>query len=118
MSGGSLRVSIPPGNVSYGNVLDVLPFGNFLVVKKVNASIMTEALNNGLSGWTGDSSGAGRFPQVGGLRYSFNPQLPADSRLVNADLLPSGGGSPVPLASFNGDILLLTADYNANGGDK
>lgn len=26
------RVSIPPGNVSYGDMLNVSPFGNFLVV--------------------------------------------------------------------------------------
>lgn len=50
--------------MSYGDVLTVLPFGNFLVVKKVNASILEEALDNGLSGWTGNSSAAGRFPQV------------------------------------------------------
>lgn len=27
-------MSIPPGNVSFGNVLDVLPFSNFLVVSR------------------------------------------------------------------------------------
>lgn len=52
------------------------------------------------------------------MRYSFNPSLPEFSRLVTAQLLPTGNGSPVPLATYDGNILLLTADYNANGGDN
>lgn len=52
------------------------------------------------------------------MRYSFDPTLPEDSRLVTAQLLPSDGGSPVPLAGYDGPILLATPDYNANGGDK
>ena len=56
--------------------------------------------------------------QVGGMRYSFNPNLPEFSRLVTAQLLPTDDGSPVPLAGYDGSILLLTADYNANGGDN
>lgn len=42
----------------------VSPSRPALQVKQINASILTDALNNGLSGWTGDSSAAGRFPQV------------------------------------------------------
>lgn len=55
-------------------------------------------------------------PQVGGLRYSFNPTLPPFSQLVAAELvLPSGA---VPLADYEGPILLVTPDYDAQGGDK
>lgn len=56
--------------------------------------------------------------QVGGMRYSFNPDLPEDARLVAAELLLPGSDKAVPLSGFGGDVLLLTADYNANGGNK
>lgn len=52
------------------------------------------------------------------MRYSFNPELPEDARLVAAELLPEGNRTAVPLAGYQGPILILTADYNANGGDK
>jgi len=53
--------------------------------------------------------------QVGGLRYSFNPTFPEDSRLVEAELLVDG--TPTPLASFTSPLILLTTDYVAGGGD-
>jgi 5'-nucleotidase len=107
--------SIPSGSVTQGQVTAVAPFGNWFVTKKVNASTLIAALNNGLSGWTGDVNGPGRFAQVGFLRYSFDPSLPADSRLVNAQLLVNGTAQP--LADFKGEVLLLTTDYLAKGGD-
>lgn len=59
--------------------------------------------------------------QVGNLTYAFDPTLPADARLVAAQLaVPGAGGAAptwVPLESYGGDIMLITNDYVANGGD-
>lgn len=77
-------------------------------------------------------------PQVAGLRYGFDPvSRPVDARLVKAQLLVglSGGGAPtagylsggnstatlskaVPLADYDGDIILVTNSYVAGGGDQ
>lgn len=54
---GALRAPVP-GHLNH------VPSPPAPQVKQINASILTEALNNGLSGWTGDSSAAGRFPQA------------------------------------------------------
>lgn len=86
------------------------------MVKRMNASVLMAALNNGLSGWTGDSNAAGRFPQVGGMRVAFNPKAAdVNMRLVNATI--TAGGLNTPLASFTGDILVVTNNYVATGGD-
>lgn len=58
------RASIPAGNVSEGQIQAAAPFDNTFVAKEINASTLLAALNSGLSGWTGDDNGAGRFPQV------------------------------------------------------
>lgn len=56
--------------------------------------------------------------QVAGLRYAFDPAGPDNaSRLVAAQLLAGVDGQGVPLASYQGDVLLLTTDYVAGGGD-
>jgi 5'-nucleotidase len=112
---GTCSASISVGNVTQGQVTAVAPFGNWFVAKKVNASTLIAALNNGLSGWTGDVNGPGRFAQVGFLRYSFDPSLPTEARLVNAQLLVNGTAQP--LEDFQGEVLLLTTDYLAKGGD-
>lgn len=83
---------------------------------KTNASTLEAALQNGLSGWMGNFSSQGRFPQVAGLRYSFDPARPQDSRLVAAELA-APDGSWTPLAEFSGPILLLSTDYLTKGGD-
>lgn len=50
------------------------------------------------------------------MRLSFDPSSrPADSRLVAAELLVNG--STMPLASYNGSIILITNDYMSRGGD-
>ena len=95
------------------------PAGNWFVAKAVDAATLAAALNNGFSGWTGNVSAQGRFPQIGGaLRAAFAPvNQPNTARLVGAELR-LGNGSTVPLSSFSGDILLLSTDYLAiNGGD-
>lgn len=88
------------------------------MAKAVDAPTLAAALNNGLSGWTGNVSAQGRFPQIGGaLRAAFDPvNQPNASRLVGAELRLANGSS-VPLSSYGGEILLLSTDYVLGGGD-
>ncbi|KAL4440098.1 hypothetical protein ABPG75_003099 [Micractinium tetrahymenae] len=81
------------------------------------AGWLLSALNNGLSGWTGDSNAAGRFPQIGGIRLAFDPTA-ADKygRLIDA-VLSDVPGTP-SLKTYQGDLLLLTTNFVANGGDN
>ena len=58
------------------------------------------------------------LPQVGGaLRYAVNHSLPADARLVAAEVPARNGGAAVPLEQ-QGTMLLLLNNYYAGGGDK
>ena len=87
-----------------------------LVILKITPAILMSALNNGLSGWTGDSNAAGRFPQIGGMRLAFNSNATDKfARLVDVRLNVTGSPSA---KTYTGDIILLTTSYMASGGDK
>ena len=63
-NGGGIRSSIPAGPIKQGDLVTVSPFGNWAMVKRVNASALRAALANGVSQWA-TVGPAGRFPQVG-----------------------------------------------------
>ena len=70
-NGGGLRASIDAGPITMGEVLTVLPFQNTLATFELTGAGIIAALENGVSQI---EEGAGRFPQVAGLRYSFDPK--------------------------------------------
>jgi 5'-nucleotidase / UDP-sugar diphosphatase len=93
LNGGSIRTSIPAGEVSWGAVLDVLPFGNTIATFELSGADVWLALENGVSrAENPENEGTGRFPQVSGVRFTWNPTLPAGSRVVSVDVLQADGG--------------------------
>ena len=72
-NGGGLRASIGAGEVSMGDVLAVLPFQNTLSTFNITGAGIVAALENGVSQV---EEGGGRFPQVAGLRFSWDPKVP------------------------------------------
>lgn len=93
----------------------MLPFGNWLVAKMVNASTLRAALNNGVSQWTGTSGAAGRFPQVSGARFAFNSSAPSAARVGR--IMLKNGSSEIDLDSYTGDIIVLMNNFVSGGGD-
>jgi len=109
INGGGIRGNavIPAGPLSRGDVLKILPFGNKIVKLDVTGEILRAAVENGLSQV---EKTAGRFPQVSGLRLTFDPNRPAGSRLVSVSV----GGHPLdPQAHYT----LATFDFIQGGGD-
>jgi 5'-nucleotidase len=78
VNGGGLRAALPQGLLTYGDVLAVLPFGNTLATLTIRGGAIRVALENGLSRLP---VLAGRFPQVAGLRFTFDPAAPPGQRL-------------------------------------
>ncbi|HMO60099.1 MAG TPA: bifunctional metallophosphatase/5'-nucleotidase, partial [Roseiflexaceae bacterium] len=87
-NGGGIRTSINIGPVTVGEVLAVLPFGNTLSRVDLTGAQVKEALENGVSQV---EQVAGRFPQVGGIRFTWDPAAAAGSR-VSSIQVESGGG--------------------------
>ena len=111
-NGGGVRASIDAGPVTMGEVLTVLPFQNTLSTFQATGADVVAALENGVSQI---EEGAGRFPQVAGLKYTFDPARPAGSRV--SDVLVRGPGEawvPIdPVATYG----VVSNNYVRGGGD-
>ena len=115
-NGGGIRASIAAGEVSLGDVIEVLPFGNTIATFDLKGEHVWAALENGVSrAENPENEGTGRFAQVGGLRYTWNPELPAGSRIVSAEV-KNADGSYSPL-DLNATYKVATNNYERNGGD-
>ena len=112
-NGGGIRASIPAGDVSLGQVLEVLPFGNTIVNFDLTGAEIVEALENGVSMV---EEVKGRFPQVGGLRYAFNPDLPAGSRIISVEVWDPAQKAYVPL-DLKATYRVCTNNFLYGGGD-
>ena len=110
-NGGGLRASIDAGEVTMGEVLTVLPFQNTLSTFTVTGATVVAALENGVSQV---EEGGGRFAQVAGLKYSFDPKAPAGSRV--SDVLVKEGDGFVPIDPSK-EYLAVSNNYVRGGGD-
>ena len=110
-NGGGLRSSIDAGEVTMGEVLSVLPFQNTLATFTVNGAEVVAALENGVSAV---EDGAGRFVQVAGLKYTFDPALAKGARV--SDVMVQEGGAWVPIDPAK-DYIAVSNNYVRGGGD-
>jgi 5'-nucleotidase / UDP-sugar diphosphatase len=116
-NGGGIRASLPGGDITMGGVLEVLPFGNMLATFGLKGSDLLLALENGVSrAENPDNEGTGRFPQVAGLRFSWDGSKPVGERVVSAEVRSADGSfSPIdPDAVYQ----IVTNDFNRRGGDE
>ncbi|MEW9614169.1 5'-nucleotidase C-terminal domain-containing protein [Shinella sp. S4-D37] len=110
-NGGGLRASIDGGPVSMGEVLSVLPFQNTVATFQLKGSDLIAALENGLGQI---EEGAGRFPQVSGMKYSFDKSKPAGSRVVSVEVKEGNAFVPLDAAKTYG---VVSNNYMRAGGD-
>jgi 5'-nucleotidase / UDP-sugar diphosphatase len=90
-NGGGLRANrlYAPGTaLTRRDVLSELPFGNTIVLVAITGADIRAALENGL-GAIGEHGG--RFPQVSGLAFTYDPAAPKGSRLLTVTV----GGKPL-----------------------
>lgn len=125
-NGGGVRDSVPTGNINQGQITTVLPFGNILSLKEVTPSLLYQTLENGVSKITvsdtatGIVTGAdGRFPQISGMRFEYNPENPVSSRITKIVLLNADGSDKQVLDRNDTatKIVLASNDYEVGGGD-
>lgn len=110
-NGGGLRASIDAGPVSMGEVLSVLPFQNTVATFQLKGADLKAALENGLSQI---EEGAGRFPQVSGLKYTFDRAKPAGSRVTSVEVKEADAFVPLDPEKTYG---VASNNYMRAGGD-
>lgn len=124
-NGGGIRASIDPGDITIGEVMTVLPFENYLSTFKIYGVDIKAVLENSLvrrlegddpTGSGGRGSGTGRFLQVAGLRFTWDPTHPKYSRVVSVEVRKSSGA----WVALEDSTLYnaVTNDFERNGGDE
>ena len=109
-NGGGIRakkIYDPGTKISRRDILSELPFGNVVVKLGLTGSQIWEALENGVSQVEQNS---GRFPQVSGMSFTWNPKAEVGSRVVSVDYRGR------PLSKYK-TYTLATNDFLAKGGD-
>jgi 5'-nucleotidase len=112
MNGGSIRADeiIGPGPLTVRDILSILPFKNKVVKVEVTGATLREALEHGVARSAEDAQ-PGRFPQVSGIRFTFDARRPPGSRIVSLTV----NGQPL---DDKKKYTLATTDYVAiDGGD-
>ena len=82
VNGGGVRADIPAGDVTYGDIIEVHPFGNLACVVEVTGQQILDALELG-SMYVGEAESGG-FLQVSGLKYTINTAIPTSVVLDDA----------------------------------
>lgn len=108
-NGGGIRTNavFNPGPVRRRDVFAWLPFGNIVVKVAVRGTAIRAALENGVSQV---QQLGGRFPQVSGLSFAFNPDRPVGSRVLDVKV----AGQPLDDAAL---YTVATNDFMLRGGD-
>jgi len=110
-NGGGLRASIDAGEVTMGEVFTVLPFQNALATFELTGADVLAALENGVSQV---EEGAGRFPQVSGMRFTWDPSAEPGARIVEAEVDMDGTWEAIdPEATYG----VVSNDFMRGGGD-
>ncbi len=109
---GGIRASLEPGQVTMGEVLTILPFQNTLSTFEISGAGLVSALENGVSQV---EEVKGRFPQVAGVKFTWDQSVaPNEGRVSDVMVAEGDGFAAVDLAKT---YLVVTNNYVRNGGD-
>ena len=107
-----------PGEITWGEVFSVLPFGNRTVIETLTGAQLEQAFINGFTPFCfpAFAGGTGRFPQVSGLKVTFacNGNTPVVTGMWKA---PDGvNGTLTPIGPAD-TVRFVTNDFMYTGGD-
>lgn len=106
-NGGGIRTSINKGDVTYGEVLNVLPFGNPLAIVELTGAELYETFEHSVKDYPKESGG---FLHVAGMKVIFDPNKEPGKRIVS---LKVGDQDVDRTASYKA----ATNVFTARGGD-
>ncbi len=124
---GGLRqdiVAAPPsageavGEITWGEMFAVLPFGNRTVIETLTGAQLTTAFLNGFTPFCDPAfaGGTGRFPQISGLKVTFH--CTGTTPVVDGIWkTPDGISGPATLVGPADTVRFVTNDFMFTGGD-
>jgi 2',3'-cyclic-nucleotide 2'-phosphodiesterase (5'-nucleotidase family) len=122
INAGSVRTDLLKGDITYQNVLDIMPFSNEIKIKEILGKDVLDALEYGTKNLPGKTS---RFSQVSGITFKVNTSIKSSVQVDNEEMFVKVdgerrvydvmiGNEPLDL---NKKYIISFPDYIANGGD-
>ena len=105
-----------PGEVTWGEMFAVLPFGNRTVIFTLTGEQLRTAFLNGFSPFCDPLIATGRFPQISGLKVQFH--CTGTTPVVDAMFkTPTGPAGPATPIGPTDTVRIVTNDFMYTGGD-
>lgn len=106
MNPGGIRADLPAGSVNWGHLYTVQPFNNDVMKMSLTGEQIIRILNQQFQ-----DPARTRILQISGFKYTYDPDRPADDRVVS---ITTADGTPLePSASYS----VAVNSFLANGGD-
>ncbi|ETT44722.1 bifunctional 2',3'-cyclic nucleotide 2'-phosphodiesterase/3'-nucleotidase precursor protein [Paenibacillus sp. FSL R7-269] len=111
MNPGGIRADLPKGNVAFGDLAKIQPFGNTLVKLTLTGQQIKTLLQQQ---WAVKPDGTAdtKTLQISGLKYTANMYLPVAERVAN---LTKADGTPIEMAK---SYTAVVNNFMAAGGDN
>lgn len=111
----------PEGGISQNDIATTLAFNNELTLLTLTKAELVAVLEHGVSSVP---AVAGSFPQISGVKFSYDPDQPAGDRIMNAGVFDEDGNLIAELVR-EGEIVgdeaqtfrVVTLNFLAGGGD-
>lgn len=107
VNGGNIRVELQPGDITFGKLAELFPFGNTVQVKKITGEDLVKVLEISVQAYPETQGG---FLQVSGMKFEFDPSKPAGSRVTMVEV----GGAKLDKAKY---YTVAINDFLGIGGD-
>lgn len=109
VNGGGIRANIDSGDITYGEIIAVHPYGNSACLIEATGQEILDALELGACSYPGESGG---FLQVSGLTYEIHSYIPSSVVLTeNKEFVKVDGEYRVKNVLVNGEPLDLDKTY-------
>ncbi|NEQ53876.1 MAG: multifunctional hydrolase/phosphatase/nucleotidase, partial [Leptolyngbya sp. SIO3F4] len=113
----------PEGGISETDIANTLRFNNGLTLLTITAEELLAVIEHGVAA-TEDGATPGRFPQVSGLEFSFDPSAAPNDRVQSLVVLDEAGNDADVIVE-NGELVgdasrtfrMVTLSFLAGGGD-
>ena len=111
------------GQISQIDIENTLRFNNGLTLLTLSAAELLEVIEHAIAASDAGST-PGRFPQIAGMAFSFDPSLAAGSR-VQSLVITDAAGNPIDTIAQHGKIVgdadrtfrMVTITFLVDGGD-
>ncbi|MEO4052677.1 5'-nucleotidase C-terminal domain-containing protein [Solibacillus sp. CAU 1738] len=113
-NGGGIRAAIPAGNITVGQVITVLPFGNTLALMDVTGAELKAAFEVSVNNAPNENGG---FLHIAGGRLQYDSSKEVGSRVISVEYLDETTGKYVALEDDK-TYTVATNAYTAKGGDS